>query len=86
MQFARSVTGMTTGQMDTSLFTRRPVSYGLLKRLPAILEPAIYATIVAVAGGIPLGAVAALWRNSRLDHAVRVVTVRDLAMAALGLA
>lgn len=86
VQFAHYVGGIVTGNMGTSLFTQRPVAEDLLDRLPATLELAIYATILAVAGGIPLGVVAALWRNSWLDHAVRVVTVAGLAMAAFWLA
>ena len=85
-QFAHYVAGIATGDMGTSLFTQRPVSEDLLSRLPATLELAIYATIIAVVGGIPLGVVAALRRNSWLDHAVRVVTVAGLAMAAFWLA
>jgi len=86
VQFAHYVAGVATGDMGTSLFTQRPVSEDLLSRLPATLELAIYATIIAVVGGIPLGVVAALRRNSWLDHAVRVVTVAGLAMAAFWLA
>ncbi len=36
--------------------------------------------------GVPLGVVAALRRNSLLDHVVRVVTIAGLAMAAFWLA
>ena len=40
---------------------------------------------VSVVVGIPLGVVSALWRNSWLDHAVRVVTVSGLAIASFWL-
>lgn len=86
VQFAHYVGGIATGELGTSLFTQRPVSEDLLNRLPATLELAIAAMIIAVAGGIPLGVVAALRRNSWLDHAVRLVTVAGLAMAAFWLA
>src|ERR1700722_11996462 len=55
-------------------------------RLPATLELALYAMALAIAAGVPLGVVAALRRNSWLDHFVRVITVAGLAMAAFWLA
>jgi peptide/nickel transport system permease protein len=86
VQFVHYLAGIAGGEMGTSLFTQRPVSEDLLDRLPATLELAIYAMIIAIAGGIPLGVLAALRRDSWLDHAVRVVTVAGLAMAAFWLA
>ena len=46
VQFAHYVAGIATGDMGTSLFTQRHV--------PATLELAMYTTIIAAAGGIPL--------------------------------
>ena len=85
-QFIRYVADVATGNMGTSLFTQRPVAEDLLARLPATLELALYALFFAVAAGVPLGLMAALRRNSWLDHALRVVTVAGLAMAAFWLA
>jgi peptide/nickel transport system permease protein len=85
-QFARYVHDVATGNMGTSLFTQRPVAEDLWSRLPATLELALSAIVLATAFGVPLGVVAALSRNSSLDHAVRIVTVGGLAMAAFWLA
>ena len=85
-QFARYVGDVATGNMGTSLFTQRPVAEDLWARLPATLELALYAIVFAVLVGVPLGVVAALRRNSLLDHVVRVVTITGLAMAAFWLA
>jgi ABC-type dipeptide/oligopeptide/nickel transport system permease component len=85
-QFARYVGDVATGNMGISLFTQRPVAEDLWTRLPATLELALYAIVIAVVAGVPLGVVAALRRNSPLDHVVRVVTVTGLAMAAFWLA
>jgi ABC-type dipeptide/oligopeptide/nickel transport system permease component len=86
VQFAHYVRDVATGDMGTSLFTQRPVADDLLSRLPATFELAIYAIVLAVAAGVPLGVVAALKRNSLLDHVVRIVTIGGLAMAAFWLA
>lgn len=51
VQFAHYLAGIARGEMGTSLFTRRPISEDLLNRQPATMELAIYAMIVAVAGG-----------------------------------
>jgi peptide/nickel transport system permease protein len=75
-----------SGDMGISLFTQRPVAEDLLTRLPATMELALYAMAIAVLCGVPLGVVAALRRNSWLDHFVRVITVAGLAMAAFWLA
>jgi peptide/nickel transport system permease protein len=85
-QFARYVGDVATGNMGTSLFTQRPVAEDLWSRLPATMELALYAIVIAVVVGVPLGVVAALRRNSPLDHLVRVVTITGLAMAAFWLA
>jgi ABC-type dipeptide/oligopeptide/nickel transport system permease component len=86
VQFAHYVRDVATGDMGTSLFTQRPVADDLLDRLPATFELAIYAIVLAVVAGVPLGVVAALKRNSLLDHVVRIVTIGGLAMAAFWLA
>ena len=85
-QFLRYVGDTATGNMGTSLFTQRPVAEDLWSRLPATLELALYAMVIAVVAGVPLGVVAAVRRNSLLDHVVRVATITGLAMAAFWLA
>jgi peptide/nickel transport system permease protein len=86
VQFVHYVRDVATGDMGTSLFTQRPVADDLLERLPATFELAIYAIVLAVAIGVPLGVVAALRRNSLLDHIIRILTIGGLAMAAFWLA
>jgi peptide/nickel transport system permease protein len=85
-QFMRYARDVVTGDLGTSLFTQRPVAEDLLARLPATMELALFALGLAVVVGVPLGVVAALRRNSLLDHIVRVITVAGLAMAAFWLA
>jgi len=85
-QFVRYVTDVLSGEMGVSLYSQRPVASDLLSRLPATFELAIAAIIVAILIGLPLGVVSALYRNSPLDQAVRLVTIAGLAMAAFWLA
>jgi ABC-type dipeptide/oligopeptide/nickel transport system permease component len=85
-QFLRYIGDVATGNMGTSLFTQRPIAEDLWARLPATLELALCAIVIAIMAGVPLGVVAAQRRNSLLDHVVRLVTITGLAMAAFWLA
>jgi len=85
VQFADYVVRLVRGDMGTSIFTRRPIVEDLAHRLPATIELTLAAMIVSVLVGIPLGVLSALWRNSILDHALRIVTVSGLAIASFWL-
>jgi peptide/nickel transport system permease protein len=85
VQFVDYVARLARGDMGTSIFTRRPIVEDLAHRLPATIELTLAAMVVSVLVGIPLGVLSALWRNSLLDHALRVVTVSGLAIASFWL-
>jgi ABC-type dipeptide/oligopeptide/nickel transport system permease component len=85
VQFVDYVTRLMRGDMGKSLYTTRPIAQDLADRVPATLELTLAAMTVSIVIGIPLGVVSALWRNSVLDHAVRVVTVSGLAIASFWL-
>ena len=85
VQFVDYVGRLARGDLGTSIFTRRPIVEDLAHRLPATLELTLAAMVVSVLVGIPLGVVTALWRNSLLDHLLRVVTVSGLAIASFWL-
>jgi peptide/nickel transport system permease protein len=85
VQLVDYIVRLARGDMGTSLFTRRPIIEDLVHRLPATIELTVVAMIVSIVVGIPLGVLSALWRNSLLDHALRVVTVSGLAIASFWL-
>jgi peptide/nickel transport system permease protein len=85
VQFAGYVGSLVRGDMGTSLYTTRPIADDLASRLPATIELTLVAMVFSVAVGIPLGVVSALWRNSVLDHALRIVAVSGLAIASFWL-
>src|SRR6266581_4188952 len=85
VQFVDYVARLVRGDMGTSIFTRRPIAEDLAHRLPATIELTLASMVVSVLVGIPLGVVSALWRNSPLDHALRVITVSGLAIASFWL-
>lgn len=85
LQLVVYVDHLLHGDLGKSLFTNRPVIQDLVGRLPATLELSIVAMLITILGGIPLGVISALRRNSILDHIVRVVTVSGLAIASFWL-
>ena len=85
VQFVDYVARLARGDMGTSLFTTRPIAEDLAHRLPATIELTLVAMMVSVVVGIPLGVASAVWRNSVLDHALRVITVSGLAIASFWL-
>lgn len=70
-RYVRSVSRAVQGDLGTSLSSGQPVARELLDRLPATLQLASAATLLAFAAGLPIGILAALRRNSLLDHLTR---------------
>jgi peptide/nickel transport system permease protein len=85
VQFVDYVSRLVRGDLGTSLYTTRPIADDLASRLAATIELTLVAMALSVLVGIPLGVVSALWRNSVLDHALRVITVSGLAIASFWL-
>jgi len=61
------------GKLGYSIINRRDVSEDLLSKIPATLELAIFAQAIAVILGLPLGILAALYKDRFPDHLSRVV-------------
>ena len=74
------------GDFGNSIYSGLPVAAEIAQRLPATIELTIAALLISAGIGIPLGALAAVWHNSMLDHALRIFTVAGLAIAAFWLA
>jgi peptide/nickel transport system permease protein len=68
LQYFDYLVGLPTGDMGTSLVTRTPASSRVLSTLPATLELAIAATVVAVVIAIPLGVISATRRHDPADY------------------
>jgi peptide/nickel transport system permease protein len=70
-RYVRSVTDALHGDLGTSYTSGRPVMSELLDRFPATLQLALAGTLLAVGLGLPLGVLAALKRNTLVDHLTR---------------
>jgi peptide/nickel transport system permease protein len=62
------------------MWTGRPVIEEIGSRLELSMQVAIMATILAVAIAIPLGTLAALFKNTWIDHVIRVFAIAGLAV------
>ena len=79
-QFGDWMAGLATGDLGTSMWTERPVIEEIMVRLELSLQVAIMATIIAVLIAIPLGTMAALFRDTWIDYLVRIVTIGGLSI------
>ncbi|PZW48105.1 peptide/nickel transport system permease protein [Humitalea rosea] len=67
--------GLAHGDLGISIATRRPVLEDIAQYAPATLELATVSFLLAIGVGIPLGIAAAVWRDSWVDSAARIVSL-----------
>jgi ABC-type dipeptide/oligopeptide/nickel transport system permease component len=74
-QYAIYVKNLVQGDLGTSFRTKQPVGSDLADRLPATMELTISALAIAAAIGIPAGVLAAIKRDTWVDHVVRLFSL-----------
>jgi peptide/nickel transport system permease protein len=79
-QFGDWMVGLVTLDLGNSMWTERPVVEEIAGRLGLTLQVAIMATLIAILIAVPLGTLSALYKDSWLDHAIRIVTIGGLAI------
>ncbi|CAN5794959.1 ABC transporter permease [soil metagenome] len=67
--------GIIRGNLGVSLQTKETVWHAISERMPATLELGITSLLLALALGIPLGLLSAVYRGSLFDNLVRFFTV-----------
>jgi peptide/nickel transport system permease protein len=80
LQFARFVAQAAQGEFGLSLRQGRKVSALILERLPATLELALVAAVLALLVGIPLGVFAALRRGRGSAQAVMLFSLLGVSL------
>jgi peptide/nickel transport system permease protein len=73
VQFASYLHGIMTLNFGTSLSTGSPVADDIARVFPATLELASLGMVIGTVLGIPAGVFSAMYRNTWLDHIVRVI-------------
>jgi peptide/nickel transport system permease protein len=79
-QFAEYMLGLPRLDLGKSLWTGESVTKEIALRMPVSFQIAIMAGVIAVLIAIPLGTISALYRDTWIDHTVRVVAVSGLAI------
>jgi len=74
-QYGGFLLSAARGDLGTSLRTNQPVTAAIVERLPATLELAAAAMLVALGFSLPLGIVAAVRRGTAVDHAATTVAL-----------
>jgi ABC-type dipeptide/oligopeptide/nickel transport system permease component len=80
VQFFDYFSGLARFDLGESLFSRRPVSDVLLERLPATLELAAAALLFALLLALPLGVMAARYRNRPADSVAMSFSLLGVSM------
>jgi peptide/nickel transport system permease protein len=82
IQFKDWMVGVATLDLGNSMWTERPVMEEISLRLELSLQVAIMATIFAVLIAIPLGTMAALFRDTWIDYLMRIATIGGISIPA----
>lgn len=80
VQYLRWLGDAIRGDLGNSITTRRPVTETIAARLPTTLQLALTAWAIGVSISIPLGILAAVKRNSWVDHMATVIALGGVAM------
>jgi peptide/nickel transport system permease protein len=80
VQFVRWITDVARGDLGISMWTGRPVAYEIGVRLELSLQVALMATLLAIVIALPLGTLSAIFKNTWIDHIIRLVSIAGLAI------
>jgi peptide/nickel transport system permease protein len=80
LQYVRFLRRAAVGDFGRSIFTRRPVIDEIADQLPATLQLAGTAILIATAVGLTLGVLAAVRHNSWVDRAAMLVALGGVSM------
>ena len=75
VQFADYLWNLARLDLGTSLLSGRPVAEEIARVFPATVELATLAMLMATFIGVPLGVVAAVYRNTFIDHVARTLSL-----------
>ncbi len=75
VRYAKWVSRAVQLDFGKSLVTRRPISLELVSRIPATVYLAVVGISLSMLIAIPLGTIAAVRRNTRIDYAAQVTSL-----------
>lgn len=75
VQFGNYLWDLVRLDFGNSLLSGRPVADEIVRVFPATLELATVAMVIGTGIGVPLGVVAAVYRNTWIDHMARILSL-----------
>lgn len=79
-QYLTYIKGVVQGDLGTSFKSKKPVWDEFVPRFKATFELALFALLIAVGLGVPLGVIAAVKRGSFFDHATVTLSLTGYSM------
>jgi peptide/nickel transport system permease protein len=79
-QFGDWMVGLVTLDFGISMWTGKPVIEEIGSRLELSMQVALMATVLAIALALPLGTLSALYKDTWIDHSIRVFAIAGLAV------
>lgn len=80
VQYKNYLADLLHGDLGISLRTKRDVLEDLKTYIPATMELVVYAMLLAVIIGIPLGVISARYKDSIVDHLSRFITISSVSL------
>ena len=80
LQFADYMLGLAKGDLGKSLWTGESVAREIAIRFPVSFQVSSMATLIALLIAIPLGTISAVYRDTWVDNAIRILAVSGLAI------
>jgi peptide/nickel transport system permease protein len=79
-QYAQWIGGLFRGDLGFSYVSEKPVIDEIAPRIPITARLAVLALAFSIVAGVPLGVLSAVRQNSKLDYALRVLSLSGLSM------
>lgn len=80
VQYFRFVSGILHGSFGVSLSSRKDVILDLQQTLPATIELATFAIILAIIIAVPLGVISAMHKDKWQDHGSRILSLGGVSL------
>jgi peptide/nickel transport system permease protein len=85
VQYIAWADGLAHGDLGYSYVSEKPALQEILPRIPTTAKLAGLALAFSILFGVPLGVISAVRQNSKLDYALRVISLSGLSMPAFWL-
>jgi peptide/nickel transport system permease protein len=80
LQYLHWIGGLLHGDLGYSYVSEKPALQEILPRIPITARLAALALLFSASVGIPLGVLSAVYQGTRLDYALRVVSLSGLSL------